>query len=107
MSENQDAELVGSSVSGSEPEPPAGAETWVVRDPSVLGEVIRAARDANGMTQADLAEAAGLHRSYLSNLERGISTDQTERLFRVLRRLGLEITIEVPAPADGSSAGIG
>ena len=101
MSENQDAEFVD--VSASVPEPTAGAETWVVRDPSVLGEVIRAARDANGMTQADLAEAAGLHRSYLSNLERGISTDQTERLFRVLRRLGLDIRIDVPVsdPSGG------
>ena len=101
MSENQDLEtghvLAPGSGSGS-------TVTWVVRDPSVLGEVIRAARDANGMTQADLADAAGLHRSYLSNLERGVSTDQTERLFRVLRRLGLEITIEVPTGPVGSAA---
>ncbi len=79
-------------------------QTWVVRDPEVLGEVIRAGRDARGLTQAELADAAGLHRSYLSNLERGVATDQTERLFRVLRRLGLEVRIEVPATdeADGS-----
>jgi len=80
----------------------SATETWVVRDPLVLGEVIRAARDANGVTQAELAEAAGLHRSYLSNLERGIATDQTERLFRVLRRLGLEIRIDVPVAVDAS-----
>ena len=83
----------------------SATETWVVRDPLVLGEVIRAARDATGVTQAELAEAAGLHRSYLSNLEREDRTDQTERLFRVLRRLGLEIRIDVPvaaAPDDAS-----
>jgi transcriptional regulator with XRE-family HTH domain len=46
-----------------------------------------------GLDQQGLADAAGLHRSYLSDIERGKSTEQTDRLFRVLRRLGLEVVV--------------
>lgn len=48
--------------------------------------------------QAELAELAGIHRSYLSDLERGRATQQTERLFRVLRRLGLEVVVRPREP---------
>jgi transcriptional regulator with XRE-family HTH domain len=68
-------------------------EEWVVRDPADLGRAIRAFRNQAGIVQEDLAEQAGIHRSYLSDLERGKSTEQTDRLFRVLRRLGIEIVI--------------
>lgn len=68
-------------------------EGWAVRDPDDLGRAIRHYRDEQGLLQEELAEQAGIHRSYLSDLERGKATAQTERLFRVLRRLGLEIIV--------------
>jgi HTH-type transcriptional regulator/antitoxin HipB len=68
-------------------------ERWVVSDPEALGRAIRSFRDAQELTQAELAAQAGLHRSYLSDLERGRATEQTQRLFRVLRRLGLELEV--------------
>jgi transcriptional regulator with XRE-family HTH domain len=46
------------------------------------------------MTQADLAEKAGLQRSYLSELESGKETEQVKRLFRVLRELGVRMTLD-------------
>ena len=67
--------------------------TWTVRDPATLGQAIRHFRDLQGLDQQQLADAAGLNRTYLSDLERGKSTEQTIRLFRVLRRLGLEVVI--------------
>ena len=48
------------------------------------------------MTQADLAEKAGLQRSYLSELESGKETEQVKRLFRVLRELGVRMTLDRP-----------
>lgn len=69
------------------------ADEWVVRDPADLGRAIRHHRDEQHLLQQELAEQAGIHRSYLSDLERGKATAQTERLFRVLRRLGLEVTV--------------
>ena len=67
--------------------------TWTVRDPETLGQAIRHFRDLQGLDQQQHADAAGLNRTYLSDLERGKSTEQTIRLFRVLRRLGLEVVV--------------
>jgi transcriptional regulator with XRE-family HTH domain len=66
---------------------------WTVRDPVMLGEAIRAFRKRAGLDQGELAAEAGIHRSYLSDLERGKATEQTQRLLRVLRRLGVEIVL--------------
>lgn len=68
-------------------------DEWVIRHPADLGRAMRHFRDRGGVTQAELADQVGIHRSYLSDLERGRSTEQTERAFRVLRRLGLEIVV--------------
>ena len=66
---------------------------WVVRDGKGLGRAIVGLRHERGLDQAELAERCGIHRSYLSNLERGHATVQTDRMFRVLRRLGVEIVV--------------
>lgn len=46
------------------------------------------------MTQAQLAEMAGLQRSYLSELENGKETEQVRRILRVLRQLGVRMTLD-------------
>lgn len=71
----------------------ADQDEWTAFDPMSLGDAIAHYRRTAGLTQDELAIQAGLHRPYLSNLERGKATEQTERLFRVLRRLGLEIVV--------------
>ena len=67
--------------------------SWPARDAASLGRVIANARRKSSLSQADLADAAGITRQYLSQLENGHSTEHTERLLRVLRRLGLELTV--------------
>jgi len=62
--------------------------------PSSLGEAIRHYRREAGLTQAQLAEMAGLQRSYLSELESGKETEQVKRLLRVLRQLGVRMTLD-------------
>ena len=59
-----------------------------------LGLAIRHFRRQAGLTQAELARAAGLNRTYLSQLEQGRESEQTRRLFRVLRRLGVRMTLQ-------------
>jgi transcriptional regulator with XRE-family HTH domain len=61
---------------------------------SSLGDAIRHYRTEAGLTQAQLADKAGLHRSYLSELESGKETEQLKRLLRVLRQLGVRMTLE-------------
>lgn len=51
-----------------------------------------------GLTQAELSEITGLHRSYLAKIESGASVVLLDRLFRVLRRLGVEVTVTLPEP---------
>ena len=72
---------------------------WTVRDPADLGQAIRHHRRSQKLDQQQLADAAGIRRTYLSDLERGKATEQTVRLFRVLRRLGLEVVVQ-PARTD-------
>lgn len=59
-----------------------------------LGTAIRHYREEAGLSQAQLAEMAGLHRSYLSELEQGKETEQLRRVLRVLRLLGIRATLQ-------------
>ncbi len=62
--------------------------------PASLGDAIRHYRNEAGLTQAQLADLAGLQRSYLSELESGKETEQVKRLFHVLRQLGVRMTLD-------------
>lgn len=59
-----------------------------------LGDAIRHYRTEAGLTQAQLAEMAGLQRSYLSELETGKETEQLKRVLRLLRQLGVRMTLD-------------
>jgi transcriptional regulator with XRE-family HTH domain len=59
-----------------------------------LGAAIRHYRKEAGLTQEQLAEMAGLRRSYLSELESGKETEQLKRVLRVLRQLGVRMTVD-------------
>jgi transcriptional regulator with XRE-family HTH domain len=65
-----------------------------VYSPASLGDAIRHYRTAAGLTQAQLAETAGLQRSYLSELESGKETEQLKRILHVLRQLGVRMTLD-------------
>jgi len=71
----------------------ADATSWVVLGPDDLGAVLREARAVRGWTQQKLADAAGVHRSYLSELEQGRTSQQVHRLLRLLRTLNLDVTV--------------
>ena len=64
-----------------------------VYTPESIGAAIRYFRDEAGLSQAELAKLAGIHRSYLSQLEQGHETEQLRQIFRVLRQLGVRMTL--------------
>jgi y4mF family transcriptional regulator len=70
------------------------AQPYRIYNADSLGAAIRHFRKEAGLTQAELADLAGLGRSYLSELESGKETEQVRRLLRVLRQLGVRMTIE-------------
>ena len=54
----------------------------------VFGENLRRYRQALGISQEDLAEKAGLHRTYIGSVERGernVSIDNIARIAKGLR----------------------
>ena len=59
----------------------------------MLGRVIREVREAAGLTQEQLADAAGLHRTYVSLLERDRRSPTVTVLFRIA------VAVRVPASA--------
>lgn len=61
---------------------------------SSIGPAIRKYREEAGLTQSELAEMAGLNRTYLSNLEQGRETEQVRRILRTLKLLGVRATLQ-------------
>jgi len=66
---------------------------YVIRGPQSFGLALREFRARSGMTQADLARTAGIHRSYLSWLERGGHTEAVANLLKVCAGLELEVVV--------------
>jgi transcriptional regulator with XRE-family HTH domain len=56
-----------------------------------LGKKLRAGRTAQGLTLVQLGEVAGLSASYLSQVERGVTTPSLTRLTRIAGALGVEV----------------
>lgn len=77
-----------------EPSPEDHDPAFRVYTPDSLGAAIRHYREEAGLTQAQLAELTGLNRTYLSRLERGNETEQLRRLLRVLKQLGVRMTLQ-------------
>lgn len=73
---------------------PSGEASFRVYTAASLGAAIRHYRLEAGLSQAELAERAGLNRTYLSSLERGRETEQVKRILRVLRQLGVRMTVQ-------------
>lgn len=65
-----------------------------IYSPESLGAAIKHYRGQAGLTQIELAERTGLNRTYLSALEQGKETEQLRRLLRVLRELGVRVTLQ-------------
>lgn len=65
-----------------------------IRETTKLGEIIKTARLASGLTQKDLAAACGTGRRFIVDLEQGKPTCHLGKAIRVITMLGLKIKIE-------------
>lgn len=63
-----------------------------------LGRNVRAARQARGFSQEELAFAADMKRSYLSDLERGIRNPTVRALERLASALGIPPSALLESP---------
>lgn len=78
------------SSSGSQAE----TQSYRVYTGASIGPAIRHYRLEAGLTQAELAELVGLSPSYLSRLETGEGTEELRRVVRILRQLGVRMTLQ-------------
>jgi transcriptional regulator with XRE-family HTH domain len=65
---------------------------------ALLGRNVRLQREARGLSQEELAFEAGMKRSYLSELERGLRNPSV----RALGRLAMALDVEPAALLAGS-----
>jgi transcriptional regulator with XRE-family HTH domain len=63
---------------------------------SQFGQLVREHRQALGMKQAALAEALGLSRTSITNLERGRQRIQLHQIFSVAEALGIDVDVLLP-----------
>ena len=54
-----------------------------------FGEAVRAMRRRRGLSQEELADAAGLHRTHISLIERGLREPSLDTLVKLCRGLGV------------------
>jgi HTH-type transcriptional regulator / antitoxin HipB len=76
------------------PKAPSPDKPFRLYTAASVGPAIRTYREEAGLTQQELADMAGLHRSYLSDLERGKETEQLRRILRLLKLLGVRATLQ-------------
>lgn len=67
-----------------------------IQQASDVGQVIRAARKAQGIRQDDAAGSIGVSENFLGKIERGGATAQWGKLFQVLEGLGIRVMLDVP-----------
>lgn len=59
-----------------------------MKSPNIaLGKIIGALRHSAGLSQEELAERAAIHRTYVSQMERGLKSPTVVMLFRLARAL--------------------
>ncbi len=77
-----------------------------VRTMRDLGALVRSARTARGMTQADLAAQLRMSRDWVVRLEKGHPRLEAQRVLDALRVVGVSLEATVPeAPTDARRAG--
>ena len=72
-----------------------------IKDPRTLGNVLREARMASGMTQRELADELGVNQPYIVELESGKGTKAIERLLEFAQATGITIYCELEPRTSG------
>lgn len=74
-----------------------------IRSTQQLGQTLRAARKQLGLTQSQLALAAGVGLRFIVDLEAGKPTLRLETVLRVIESLGGEVNLSgLPVATEGN-----
>jgi predicted transcriptional regulator len=69
-------------------------------DADSIGPTLRWARRQAGMTQQDLAQAAGMPQPSIARIEAGTVSPRTSTLIELLAATGHQLAVEPIGPAD-------
>ena len=58
-------------------------------DDAAFGRILKQMREKKGLSQEELAFKAELHRTYVSQLERGVKSPSLKTIHRLAKALGL------------------
>lgn len=71
-------------------------DATTIEIPRMIGQATKARREELGLTQQQLADAAGVSRPFINRLEKGAATAiYPEKLFSVLDTLGITMLLKV------------
>lgn len=73
----------------------------IISNTKELGELIRAVRKAQGMTQSELAGASGTGVRFIVDLEKGKPTSEVEKVLLVVSMLGIKLEARIPEVING------
>ena len=68
--------------------------------PEQIGEMVRASRRGQGVTQKELAMASGTGLRFIIEMEKGKATCQIGKVLNVLHTLGITMTLIAPWTDD-------
>ena len=69
----------------------------------ILARNLRRLRISAGLSQEELADRAGLHRTYISSVERAQRNVSLENLFKIAQGLGVNAQELISPVSDGDS----
>ena len=58
---------------------------------TAIAKILRKLRETKGISQEDLSFRADLHRTYISQLERGLKSITVKKLMKITEVLGIDI----------------
>lgn len=67
-----------------------------------FGKRVREIRQARGMSQEELAFESGLHRTYISSVERGERNIAIINMHKIAKALGVDLRDLIPDTADNA-----
>jgi len=86
-----------------EPAGPDGSQLAIIMAMSIAG-IVREARRRAGLSQAGLAEKAGVPKSTVGRIESGARTPSVELVERLVRAAGLELAVSLSEPDPGTDS---
>ena len=97
-------EQAGGSRGEDQPARVAGDSQLAIVKYMSISNIVREARRRSGLTQADLAQQAGVPKSTVGRIESGARVPSTDMVERLVRAAGLDVSVSLSEPDPGTDS---